>query len=381
MLHEISKELLQAEIERVLRKIDFNLDRWTDRFPDPASENMKYEDIDNVEWTTSFWTGMLWLAYEYTKDEKYRRVAKKHTDSFRHRLEAEIALDHHDIGFLYTLSCVADYKLTGSREAGDIAVKAADRLCSRYHDQAGILQAWGDLNDPQEQGRMIIDCLMNLPLLYFAAGETGDKTYYEIALGHAEKAAQYLVREDNTTYHTYYFDVQSGAPRYGRTHQGAYDDSCWARGQAWGVYGFLLSYRYTGNVQFLDTACRLADYFIDSLPEDGICYWDLVFRDGAYEPRDSSAMVITACGLLELLKELPYCESQRRCRYEAFISRTFHTLRRHYVSDDLKEDGILLHGTYGKNPNHRGVDQFCIWGDYYYLEMLTRLISVWTPYW
>ena len=173
--------------------------------------------------------------------------------------------------------------------------------------------------------------------------------------------------------------METGAPKYGKTHQGAFDDSCWARGQAWGVYGFPLSSRHTGDMAFLNEGRRLARYFMDNLPADGICYWDMYYKDGAYEPRDSSAMVIAACGVLEQLKLLPpTSEEAARCR--DFVAATFRNLTRHYLAPP-DQNGVLLHATYAKNPSNLGVDEFNIWGDYFYMELCMRLLDAWTPYW
>jgi unsaturated chondroitin disaccharide hydrolase len=146
----------------------------------------------NTDWTASFWIGMLYLAYEYTSDEKYLDVIKVQLESFENRLKENIQLETHDIGFLYSLSCVAGYQVLDDKTARETAIKAADKLITRYHEKAKILQAWGDLSDPEQRGRMIIDCNINLPLLYFASRETGDRKYYDIAVNHAEQAAKYI---------------------------------------------------------------------------------------------------------------------------------------------------------------------------------------------
>lgn len=174
----------------------------------------------------------------------------------------------------------------------------------RYFRKDEIIQAWGDLDDINNFGRMIIDFLMNLPLLYTVSQWTGDTTYQEAAYSHAKQAAKYMVRDDYTTFHTYYMNVETDEPCFGSTQQGYSEDSCWARGQAWGIYGFILSHLYTGDFSFLALAEKLSDYFIAPLPGDLICYWDLIFTTGD-EQRDSSAAAIAVCGLLELSKHLP----------------------------------------------------------------------------
>ncbi|MNI41463.1 Unsaturated chondroitin disaccharide hydrolase [compost metagenome] len=163
----LSKSFYEDAIQYVLSQIDRNLELFTDKFPSPSSSNNVYEVWDNVEWTPGFWTGMLWLAYEVTGDAKYRLAAEGQLESYQKRLEDKKHTATHDLGFLYTLSCVAAYRLTGNEEAKKTALKAADLLLERYFEKAGIIQAWGNLDNPNQRGRMIVDCCMNLPLLYW----------------------------------------------------------------------------------------------------------------------------------------------------------------------------------------------------------------------
>ena len=362
----------------VLKRIDANLPVFCDSFPAPASRNGIYEQMENVDWTASFWTGMLWLAYEATGSVKYRDAASKQVESFKARLKNDICMETHDIGFLYTLSCVADYKLIGDEQARRTAVKAADRLMKRYLEKPGIIQAWGSLDDPQNRGRMIIDCLMNLPLLYWAGENTGEKSYGAAALRHAQNAAKYLVRPDFSTFHTYYMDAETGKPKFGRTQQGLSDKSCWARGQAWGIYGFSISYLHTGNKNFFLTAEKLADYFLAHLPPDRVCGWDLSFTDISAE-RDSSAAAIAVCGLLELVRHMPLLDPKRMV-YENAALQIVASLIGRYLAKDEKFNGVLLHSMYSK-PENKGVDECTIWGDYFFMEALVRLTRFWRCYW
>jgi unsaturated chondroitin disaccharide hydrolase len=375
----VSREEIEAAIDFVLKKIDANIEEFTYKFPAPASVNNIYEAIDNVDWTSCFWTGMLWLAYEITGKDKYKEIADIQLQSFKKRIEENICTDTHDLGFLYSLTCVAAYKVTGNEEAKLTALKAADELMKRYFEKAGIIQAWGDLNDPNQRGRMIIDCCMNLPLLYWASEITGDKKYYDAAYSHVKQAEKYIIREDSSTYHTYYMDVETGEPKFGKTAQGYSDDSCWARGQAWGIYGLPLSYIYTGDSELLDTACKLANYFINRLPEDEVCYWDLVFTSGN-EERDSSGAAIAVCGLMELSKHLN-AQSEYKDVYENAAIRILKSLINNYTTASVPEsNGILLHSVYAK-PDNKGIDECCIWGDYFYLEALVRKAKEWNLYW
>lgn len=371
---------LPTEIDFAVRKVRENLNTFQDTVPPAASVGLVYPQEKNRDWTASFWIGMLFLAKELTHSTEFDQTIAKQMASFTYRLENQIELETHDIGFLYSLSAVNDYQVNQHENARKLAVKAADLLMKRYDKKAHIIQAWGNLNDPKQRGRMIIDCLMNLPLLYFAANATGDESYQQAAYAHAKQTQKYIVRPNYTTFHTYYFDVATGLPIGGKTQQGYSDDSCWARGQAWGIYGFTLSYNHTGDHSFLETAKHVADYFLSRLPEDHVCYWDLIFTDGSGEERDSSAAAIAACGLLELAKQLPLSDPKRQ-QYQTAALTIMRALAEHYTSINTpRSNGILLEGVYDKNSN-KGVNECMIWGDYYYLEALTRLATSWYSVW
>jgi len=362
-------EAVAAAVATALRTIDANIAAFGERYPGDTTVGGRYPLREaNEGWTTSFWPGMLWLAHALTSDPAYRSAALGHVGSFSDRLRSRHDVDTHDLGFLYTLSCVTPWKLAGDPVARAAALAAADHLTTRVLPAAGIIQAWGDMNDPRQQGRTIIDSLMNTPLLFWAAAED-DKTYLsEIAKRHVEQLRDHILRPDDTTYHTFYWDPATGEPLRGETEQGNADDSCWARGQAWGVYGFALNHRYTGDPSFLDAARRCADRFLSHLPADGVAYWDLEFGDGSGEERDSSAAAIAVCGLLELGGE----------RYRSAALRILGSLIDSYAAP---ESALLLHGVYDK-PKGIGVDEGTLWGDYFYLEALTRVTSPgWNDHW
>lgn len=378
----MQKKLSWLEPERsfVIKKLEENLETFKIKVPPAASVDLVYQPEDNRDWTASFWLGMLFLGKEMTKDARFDEVIASQMDSFKKRLAAKIELETHDIGFLYTLSAVADYRVNEHQGSVDLAVAAADELMTRYSEKAQIIQAWGNLADPNENGRMIIDCLMNLPLLYFASNMTGNPKYREAAYAHAKQTQRYIVRDNYTTYHTYFFNTETGKALRGETAQGFADDSCWARGQAWGIYGFTLSYGHTGDERFLETARQLADYFISQLPADKVAYWDLVFNDGSSEERDSSAASIVVCGLLELAKQLPL-NDESRLRYEEVAIAIMASLQQNYTTKKIAEsNGLLLEGVYDKN-SAKGVKECMIWGDYYYVEALVRLSQPWSLYW
>lgn len=342
-----------------------------------------YKPHDNTGWTTGFWTGELWLCYEMTGEKLFLELAEKQVKSFYDRIVNKIDVDHHDMGFLYSLSCVAGWKLTGSKMARQAGLMAADQLTTRFQEKGQFIQAWGEFGK-KENYRLIIDCLLNLPLLYWASEETGNSKYADIAKRHTGTALSVLIRPDGSTHHTYFFDPETGMPLYGETAQGYNRDSAWARGQAWGIYGLALAYRYTRNTTYLDLFDKVAGFFLNHLPENMIPYWDLSFTADSGEPWDSSAAAIAVCGMLEMSKYLP---EERAHYYTSYAKKMMLALKETCaVTDSKVSDGVLLHGTYAKKSpyNHideRGVDECNSWGDYFYMEALVRLQKDWQLYW
>lgn len=364
----LTDEKIAYALSEALKKIDANLDVFDTVFPSHASVNNVYTKDENVNgWNEGFWTGILWLAYDLTGDEKYRRVAEMQIPTYTKRIKEHLGVDHHDMGFLYTPSCVAAYKLTGNEEAKETALLAADNLMRRYHEKGEFLQAWGEIGAPDNY-RLIIDCLLNIPLLYWASEVTGDKKYEEVAFKHYKSTAANIMRPDGSTFHTFYFDPETGKPTKGVTHQGFRDDSCWSRGQAWGIYGPLMTYMYEKNPDAIEFFKRTSRYFMEHLPEDFIAYWDLAFTSGD-EERDSSAAAIAACGLIEganVTGDEGYLNAAKNM---------INSLIDGYLTKDIPEsNGLLLHAVYGK-PMNNGVDECNIWGDYFYMEALARLIK------
>jgi unsaturated chondroitin disaccharide hydrolase len=382
-------KLWKSAVETAIKKIDGNLVPFADVYPDDTSVGNIYQprrarngfaEGSNFDWTTSFWPGMIWLAYELTNNLRYRAAGEHHIASFKERIEKKIDVDNHDLGFLYSLTGVAPWLLTGNTEGRRIALMAADQLLTRYLEIPGIIQAWGRMDDTTEMGRTILDSVMNLPLLYWAAKETGKTHYYENAYRHARQLRDHFVRPDGSTFHTFIFDPQTGKPLRGKQAGGATEDSCWTRGSAWAIYGFPLSYKYTHDTSFLNIACRVADYFINNLPADQVPYWDFSFNDASDEAKDSSAASIAVCGLLELARQLPHGSQSEHYRNAGL--KILSSLCIYYAAPaDSNTNGLLLHGVYGGRNRH-GYDECNLWGDYYYLEALTRMLKPdWKPYW
>ena len=375
----LTREEVTAAMDRVADQVRCNMEYFGTRFPSPAARNQAYGIIDNIEWTDGFWTGLLWLCYEYTGDDAFKNLALKNVGSFLNRVEKRIELDHHDLGFLYSLSCVAGYKLTGSAEGRRAGLLAADKLMERFQEKGGFIQAWGELG-ARDNYRLIIDCLLNIPLLHWAFLETGKPVYRNAAMRHYEAACNNVIRDDASAYHTFYFDPETGEPLKGVTRQGYSDDSAWARGQAWGIYGIPLNYRYVKDDSAFNLFKGMTNYFLNRLPEDEVCYWDLIFTDGSNQSRDSSAAAIGVCGIHEMLKYLPEVESDKNT-YRHAMHCILRSLMERYTAPETKAGNpVLLHGVYSWHSG-KGVDEGNIWGDYYYMEALMRFYKDWNLYW
>lgn len=369
----------KSAIEDAVAKTRTNLERRRGLFPHITSEK-RYNWGENKDWIEGFYTGMVWLSYEYSQDPFFKQAAMEHVDSFRERLEVKRSIDHHDIGFLYLPSALASWIVTGDEEGRKLTLRAADHLMTRWRTSGQYIQAWGPAGDEKNGGRIIIDCMMNIPLLYWAAEQTGDERYKQVALIHADKSRRYLMRGDDSSYHTFYFDQATGAPLGGGTHQGYHDGSTWTRGQAWAIYGFALSYRYTGDERYLESARRAARYFLDHLKGDLVAYWDFDAPIEADTPRDSSASAIAVCGMLEIVSHLEESDPERRILADAAQAVMQALVERCATIGDSEAEGLLRHGSYHVR-GHMGPDDYMIWGDYYYLEALLRLERGIPGYW
>lgn len=380
---KITEQEIQKGMDFAVEQIMANLPQFTDQFQKAYSEGNFYQPIENNDWTTGFWTGEIWLAYEWSKKSELKHAAEVQVESFLKRINEKYEVDHHDMGFLYSPSCVAAYKLTGNEKGREAAIKAADQLITRYHPVGEFIQAWGPMDQP-ENYRLIIDCLLNLPLLYWVSEETGDCKYREIAEKHIHTAIKNVIREDYSTWHTFYFNMKTGEPDHGATCQGYRDGSAWARGQAWGVYGCALAYKYTKEPKYIEIFKHVTHYFLEHLPEDLVPYWDLEFMDGEEQPRDSSSASIAACGMLEMSK---YLEENEAEKYQTLASKIMKSVYENYAVKDPKvSNGLVLHSTYSNHSpyntcNHYGVDECNSWGDYFYMEALIRMAKDWNPYW
>ncbi|MDO5416348.1 MAG: glycoside hydrolase family 88 protein [Lachnospiraceae bacterium] len=379
----ITDEEVRTALDTAIRQTESCLEEFSLQFKHTFSYDNFYGPAPNDQWTNGFWTGELWLAYENTGRKEFLEAARAQVESFRSRIDHNIETDTHDLGFLYSPSCVAAYKLTGDLRARETALLAAKKLASRFHEKGQFIQAWGAL-DNRDNYRLIIDCLLNLPLLFWASKETGDSKFEKLAKAHLNTALNVVIRPDYSTYHTYYFDPDTGEPVKGVTHQGYSADSAWSRGQSWGVYGIALGYAYTQNETYPELFSHVTNYFLEHLPSDLIPYWDFTFTDGSTEPRDSSASAVVACGLLEAARHLPEKEADTCKQIARKLMKVL--VDRCSAQSPEESNGQLLHGVYGRKTPYNdcidhGIDECNLWGDYYYVEALTRLSKDWNPYW
>lgn len=359
----MDKKLYESAFKEALLKVDQGLHTFVKKYPHVSTGHI-YGEEENTLWTASFFPGICYLAYACTKDEKYISHSKEYLESFEDRIVNRKHISH-DLGFLYTLTGVADYKLTGNEKGRDLALLAAKVLTERYNEKGEYIQAWGEMGITYPNVKIIIDTMLNLPLLYWS----GEDRHIKIAKNHAGTAAKYLVRKDYSTYHTYLMKPETGEGVIGKTHQGYEDESTWARGQAWAVYGFALSYKYTRNTAFLHIAKETAKVFINNLPSDYVPYWDFTFTDANPDIKDTSAASIFCCGLLELCR---LTQGEEKALYESILHKIMKSLYENYSTRNIKDaGGMLTEGVYHRND---GARECVIWGDYFYFEALSRIL-------
>lgn len=321
-------------------------------------------------WTSGFWPGILWYLYEGTGEVGWQNAARKVTSALLPVTKR--AAYTHDIGFITMCSFGNGYRLTGNEEYKTALLRAADSLAVLYNPTVGTILSWPKMVAAQNwPHNTIIDNMMNLELLFWAAKNGGSHKLYEIASKHAETTMKYGFRDDFTNYHVAIYDTITGNFVKGVTHQGLSDDSMWARGQAWGIYGYTFVYRETGDTRFLEFAQNIADVYLSRLPEDNIPYWDFSASEySSAEPRDASAAAIVASALLELSTYVADKSVARTYRQKA--EDMISVLSSDAYQSRNKNSAFLLHCV-GHMPRAREVDASIIYADYYYIEALIRL--------
>ena len=332
--------------------------------------NIVYVPID--DWCSGFFPGNIWHMYELTGDQKWLPLAEKYTEDLD---SVQYLTWHHDVGFMIGSSYLNGYRFAGKEEYKPVIIQTAKSLSTRFRPAAGVLQSWdADKGWQAERGwkcPVIIDNMMNLELLFWAARNGGGQYLYDIACKHAETTMKHQFRKDYSCYHVAVYDTLDGHFIKGVTHQGLSDDSMWARGQAWAIYGYTMVYRETHDVRFLDFARKVSDVYLSRLPEDMIPYWDFNAPElSSGEPKDASASAITASALLELSTYINDSDSAFFYRNKAV--EMLQILSSPAYQARNKKDAFLLHSVGHMNKGWE-VDASISYADYYYLEALVRL--------
>lgn len=359
-------------------------------FPRTSYADGRFKCVPLEDWTAGFWAGNLWYVYEYTKDDQWKEAAIMWTEALE---DNQYLTRHHDIGFMMYSSYGNGYRLTGKSEYNDILIQSAKSLCKRYTPAVGAIQSWnarksiGGKNDWEYP--VIIDNMMNLELLFFATKLTNDSAYRNIAISHADQTLKNHIRADFSTFHVVNYDKNTGKVLHRQTAQGFADNSTWARGQAWGIYGFTMVYRFTKDQRFLDAATGLANFFLNhpNMPDDLVPYWDFnagedgFAPDWAYDPsgyrempRDASAAAIACSALLELST---FTEGDQAEKFRESAIRILYSLSsdRYRANPGTNNHFLLMHSV-GNLPGNNEVDVPLVYADYYFLEALLRYINL-----
>lgn len=354
-LEELKREDGSMDYTMMPRNIMDSLDAWHCR------------KVTKDEWCSGFWPGILWYDYEYTGDEKIKGEAEKFTASLKFLSETP-AFDH-DLGFLVFCSYGNGYRLTQNPEYKQVILDTADSLATLFSPRVGTILSW-----PRNVGMFgghntIMDNLINLEMLFWAAKNGGNPYLADIAISHADKTMKHQFRPDYTSYHVAVYDTLTGDFIRGCTHQGYADSSMWARGQAWGIYGYTTIYRETKDPRYLEFVQKVTDVYLQNLPEDYVPYWD--FNDPAIPdaPRDASAAAVVASALLELSTYLPM---EKAMTYKDAALKMLTSLSSDKYRSGKSKPSFLLHST-GHWPAGSEIDASIIYADYYYMEALLRL--------
>ena len=376
-MNENDKKWINDTVELIKQKMSFVSERSKNKIPyttvngthDDKSLSNNGNDIN--WWTNGFFGGMMWLMYNETKDERYAKIARNVADKISVCFDRFYNLDH-DMGFLWLPTDVASYRLTNDPDGRRRGLIAANILAGRFNLKGNYIRAWNDgvgkENGPTSNvGWCIIDCLMNLPLLYWASDEIGDPRYRHIAMAHADMAIKNFLREDGSVNHIVEINPETGVFVQSFGGQGYGPGSSWTRGQSWALYGFYLSYLHTSEKRYLDASKKVANYFADSIPDSGLIPVD--FRQPA-EPQyeDSTAACIASCGLLELAK---VCDGDEAEKFTNAAVRMLKALTEKRCDFTLETDNIVNYCTasYHASEHHFSI----IYGDFFFMEAMFKL--------
>ena len=331
-------------------------------------EKGEVQTIRYDHWVSGFFPGVLWLLYENAGNQQLRQLAEMYTD----RVEpAKRVTNTHDLGFMLYCSFGQGYRLTGNRHYLDVIKEGTQSLLTRWNDRLGVIKSWE--SGPKWQYPVIIDNMMNLEMLCFMTRETGDRRYERIAERHANTTIKNHFREDYSTYHVVSYDTITGQPHAKNTHQGYADGSSWARGQAWGLYGYTMMYRETQNPRYLRQAQQIGKFLMNHprLPEDKVPYWDYDAPDIPNAKRDASAAAIMASALIELSQLDP---SELAPQWLALAKKQLRTLSApEYLAKEGEQGGFIIKHGVGFQRAGAEVDVPLTYGDYYYVEALMRM--------
>lgn len=322
------------------------------------------------EWCGGFWPGILWYDYEATGDEQIKAEAEKFTSSLKFLSETP-AFDH-DLGFLVFCSYGNGYRLTQNPEYKQVILNTADTLATLFNPRVGTILSWPRNVEMFGGHNTIMDNLINLEMLFWAAKNGGNPYLSDIAIAHADKTMKYQFRPDYTSYHVAVYDTLTGDFIRGCTHQGYADNTMWARGQAWGIYGYTTVYRETKDIRYLDFVQKITDVYLKNLPEDYVPYWDFDDPSIPNSPRDASAAAIVASALLELCD---YLSVEKAAEYKDAAVRMLTSLSSDKYQSGKSKPSFLLHST-GHWPGRSEIDASIIYADYYYIEALLRLKKI-----
>lgn len=335
----------------------------------PRSFSVDKNEINKVpskDWTSGFFAGNLWQLYEITENSEYKKLAKKWT-AF---IEKEKYNDRtHDMGFKVFCSFGKGLKHDDNQHYKDVIVKSSQTLISRYNDTVGSIRSW-DFNKKRWDSPVIIDNMMNLEMLFEATKISKDSTFHKIAVTHANTTLKNHFRPDNSCYHVVDYNPANGKIRMKVTHQGFNNESVWARGQGWAIYGYTMAYRYTKDKKYLDQAEATANFYLNhkNLPKDGIPYWDFNAPEIPNEPRDVSAATVISSAMIELYQ---HTKNEKYLEYSKKVINTLKTAE-YILESEIKAPFILKHST-GNWPKNDEIDEPIVYGDYYFLETLIRL--------
>ncbi|MCD6376228.1 MAG: glycoside hydrolase family 88 protein [Caldisericaceae bacterium] len=362
-LQTVSPNVVEKIAERILQ-----MDKQHDGQWQLYTVDGRWKYQQKVNWLAGFLGGELWQMYRLTG----KSVFKERALSFARALLPFAGKDDtHDMGFIFFPTVVQAFKVTGQELYKKAALQAAEMLMKRYNAAGHFLRAWGKLGTKKKAGWSIIDTMMNLELLFWAAQVSGDYRFKEVAYAHAITSMKQHIRPDGSTFHVVILDPHSGTVLKKQTHQGATDSSTWARGQAWAVYGFATAYKYTQDERFLRASRRAADFMVAHLPDDLVPYWDLT-AEQAHEYKDASAAAILASGLYRLAEQVK--SGSAMLKYQQTADQIVESLINNYAywnSERAIEEGLLLHQVYHYHKKW-AVDESFPAGDYYFCEAFVR---------